>query len=106
MTEISTVAVIIAKPGSGDDVEHALRALAEATHGEDGCVHYSLHRGLQDSNVFFTVEKWRAQGDLDAHLASPHVAAAFAAAGALLAAPPNIMPAAPITVGDPAKGVF
>lgn len=106
MTEISTVAVITAKPGSGDETEQALRALVEATHAEEGCLHYSLHRGLQDPNVFFTVEKWRAHDDLDTHLASPHVAAGFATAGALLAAPPNIMPAAPMSVGDPAKGVF
>ncbi|PZS13444.1 MAG: antibiotic biosynthesis monooxygenase [Pseudonocardiales bacterium] len=106
MTEVSTVAVIIAKPGSSAEVERALRDLVEASHAEPGCLHYSLHRGLPDPNLFFTVEKWGSQGDLDAHLGSSHVAAALTAAGTLLAAPPNIMPAEPLTVGDPDKGVF
>ncbi|MDQ6848559.1 MAG: antibiotic biosynthesis monooxygenase [Actinomycetota bacterium] len=106
MTEISTVALITAKPGSGDDVGTALRELAAATHGEDGCLQYSLHRGLQEPDVFLTIEKWRSKADLDAHLSSPHLQAALAAAGELLAEQPRIIPAQPMGVGADGKGAF
>ncbi len=33
MAEISTVALITARPGRGDELEGLLRPLAEATHG-------------------------------------------------------------------------
>ncbi|MEO8889391.1 MAG: putative quinol monooxygenase [Jatrophihabitantaceae bacterium] len=106
MSEINTIAIITAKPGSADAVEQALRTLAEATHGEQGCIRYTLNRGLQDPNVFVTIEKWRSQEDLDGHMASPHVAATFAAAGEHLAAAPVIVPAEALSVGDAAKSAF
>lgn len=106
MSAISTVAVITAKPGSGDEVETILRTLAEATHGEEGCQLYSLQRGLEDSDVFVTVEKWASSADLAAHMASPHIAAALGAAGELLAVPPQIIPATPLTVGASDKNTY
>lgn len=106
MAELSTVAVITGKPGTGDVLEEALRALAEETHGEDGCVLYSLQRGIRDRDTFVTVEKWESAGHLDAHLASPHVAAALTAAADLLAEPPRIVATEPLTVGDPAKAAY
>ena len=106
MAEISTVAVITAQPGRGDELEALLRPLAEATHGEDGCVLYSLQRGLEERDVFVTVEKWESAGHLEQHLASPHVAAALAGAGDILAEPPHIIAAEPLTVGDPAKSTY
>ncbi|MEO6886250.1 MAG: putative quinol monooxygenase [Jatrophihabitantaceae bacterium] len=106
MSEISTVAIITAKPGSAEQVEQALQTLAEGTHAEEGCLHYSLHRGLQDPNVFVTIEKWRSQEDLDTHAKSAHIAAAFATMGEHLAGRPTIVPATPLAVGDPTKGTF
>jgi quinol monooxygenase YgiN len=103
MTEISTIAVITAKPGSGPVVEAALRELVAATHAEPECILYSLQRGIEDENVFITVEKWQSQAALDAHMASPHLAAAFAAAGEHLAAQPQIITAQPLDAGDEAK---
>lgn len=106
MPDISTVAVITAKPGAGDQVEQILRDLVEASHAESGCVSYTLHRGLQDRDVFVTVEKWDSPDSLDAHLASAHVGEAVAASSALLGAPLQIIPAAPLVVGDSSKGAF
>lgn len=103
MTEISTVAVITAKPGSGPTVEAALRELAAATHGEDECLLYSLQRGLADPDVFVTVEKWKSQAGLDAHLQSPHLQAALAAAGEHLAVAPQIIAAEALDAGEAAK---
>ena len=106
MSEVSTVAVITARPGRGDELEVLLRRLAEGTHAEDGCVLYSLQRGLQDRDVFVTVEKWESSGHLDAHLAGPAVQAALSGAEALLAGAPQIIPAEVLTVGDPAKSAY
>lgn len=106
MPEISTVAVITARQGSADLVEQALRRLAEATHAEPGCLRYSLQRGIEDPNVFVTIEKWDSQESLQQHLASDHIAGALVATGEALAAPPQIMPLSPIEVGDPAKSAF
>jgi quinol monooxygenase YgiN len=106
MAGISVVAVITAKPGSGDEVEAMLRGLAESTHGEDGCALYSLQRGLEDRDVFVTVEKWDSQEALQAHLGGPAVAAALATGGALFAGPPQVIPAEMLALGDPTKSTY
>ena len=103
---IGTVAVIAGKPGTGDQLEAALRELAAATHGEEGCILYSLQRGVAEPDTFVTVEKWRSQEDLDAHMQSPHIAAALGAATDLLAKEIVIVPTNVLEVGDPAKGTF
>ena len=74
MSEISTVAIITAKPGSGTEVERVLRDLAVATHAEPGCLLYSLQQGMRDPDVFVTVEKWDSMESLESHLASDHLA--------------------------------
>ena len=106
MADISVVAVITAKAGHGDEVEAMLRGLAESAHGEDGCMLYSLQRGLEDRDVFVTVEKWSSQDALQAHLGGPGIAAAMATGGALLAGPPQIIPAEMLQLGDPAKATY
>lgn len=106
MPEISTVAIITAKPEGAEQVAAELTKLADATHAEAGCLHYSLHRGLEDPNTFVTIEKWDSAESLQQHLASDHIAAALGATSELLTVPPQIVPAAPMAVGDPAKGTF
>ena len=78
MSEISTVAIITAKPGRGTEVERALRDLAAATHAEPGCLLFSLQQGMRDPDVFVTVEKWDSLESLESHLASDHLASALA----------------------------
>ena len=45
------------------------------------------------------MESWRAQADLDAHLQTPHVQAALAAAGDALDGAPGIHPLHPVGQG-------
>jgi len=106
MSEISTVAIITAKPGSGTEVERALRDLAVATHAEPGCLLFSLQQGMRDPDVFVTVEKWDSMESLESHLASDHLASALARTEDLLATSPQIIPAQPLTVGEPAKSTY
>lgn len=92
MAELSVVAVLTAKPGQEDVVRQALSALVPPTRDEEGCLGYELFESGAAPGVFVTQERWRGQEDLDAHMQTPHVAQAFAAAGDSLAAAPGIHP--------------
>ena len=106
MPAIGTTAIITANPESAAEVEAALTELAVATQAEEGCVMYSLNRGLQEPNVFVTVEKWDSLDALQAHLASPHVTAALSRTGELLAEAPRIIPTEAMAVGDSTKNAY
>lgn len=96
MADLNVVAVISAKTGSEDAIRAALTTLTEASKGEEGCRGYELFESAAAPGTFVTVEKWRSQEDLDAHLRTPHVGAALAAAGDHLTAPPAIHPLQPV----------
>ncbi len=96
MPEIHVVALIPAKPDAVDDVRSALGTLAEETRKEEGCVAYDVYTSGADPATFVTVEVWRAQADLDAHFATPHMAAAMAAADGRLSGDISIHPLVPL----------
>jgi quinol monooxygenase YgiN len=97
MADLPVVAVITAKAGSEQQVQQALTALVEPTRSEPGCISYELLVSAADPATFITVETWRSQADLDAHLQTPHVQQALAAAGDHLAEAPAIHPLRPVT---------
>lgn len=97
MSEIDTVAVMKAKPGSETTVSDALTKLVPPTLAEEGCLDYRLYESTSEPGTFVTIERWRSQEDLDAHMQSDHIAEALAAAGDHMAAPPGIHPLTPIT---------
>jgi quinol monooxygenase YgiN len=73
MSEIVVVGSFTAKPGKEREAEEAFAALVEPTHGEEGCILYALHRGVDDPLRLAFVERWESREALDAHLGSPHV---------------------------------
>ncbi|MBT0566127.1 putative quinol monooxygenase [Williamsia sp. CHRR-6] len=77
MSELHVVATIAVKPGTEAEVGAALRTLVTATQAEEGCNYYEAFESASTPGTFVTVERWRSQADLDAHMASPHVAAAL-----------------------------
>lgn len=81
MPNLDVVAVITAKPGSEPTVEAALKALAGSSRKEQGCISYELFSSASVPATFVTIEKWQSQEDLDAHMASTHMADAITAAG-------------------------
>lgn len=95
MPDIDVIAILIAKPGSGPVVGAALHDLVAPTRAETGCISYDLFASAESKETFFTVEKWRSKADLDAHMTTPHIAAALAATGDHLAAAPGIHPLIP-----------
>lgn len=96
MSDLRAMATIPAQPEAVEQVRAALQDLVAATRAEEGCVAYDLFESGAAPGTFVTIETWRSQDDLDAHLASAHVAAAFAAAGPLLAGEVAIHPLAPV----------
>ncbi len=92
MADLQAVAVLTAKSGSQQQVSEALAALVEPTRSEAGCVSYQLFVSAADPATFITLETWRSQADLDAHMQTPHVQQALAAAGEHLAAAPAVHP--------------
>jgi len=93
--DIDVIAVLTSKPGSEDVVGSALRDLVAPTRQEEGCVSYDLFESAAAPGTFVTMERWRAQADLDAHMQTDHVGAALAAAGDHLAEAPAIHPLVP-----------
>lgn len=96
MPDLDVVAVLVAKPGQEDVVRAALTALVAPTREEEGCLAYALSESAAAPGTFVTVERWRAQADLDAHLQTPHVQQALGAAGDALAGAPGIHPLVPL----------
>ncbi|MBC7723287.1 MAG: antibiotic biosynthesis monooxygenase [Burkholderiaceae bacterium] len=96
MPDLNVVAVLTAKPGSQDALRAALESLLEPTRAEEGCLHYELFTSLADPLSFVTIERWRGQADLDAHMASDHIARALGVAADLFAASPATHPLAPV----------
>lgn len=96
MSDLNVVAVLKAKPGSEAVLQAALAELVQPTRAESGCLSYELFSSLSDPTTFVTVERWRGQDDLDAHMQTPHIAAALQAAGDALDGGPSIHPLAPV----------
>lgn len=98
---LQVTATITAQPGSEAAVRDALQSLVRATREkEEGCLSYSLYVSAADPTAFVTIESWRGQDDLDAHMQTEHVQAALGAVGDQLAAPPAIHPLEPIDLAD------
>jgi quinol monooxygenase YgiN len=96
MSELNVVATIPVKPEHVDALRAALTQLAEATREESGCLSYDLFESAAAPGTFVTLERWVDQAALDAHMESPHVAAAFAAADGALAGEVAIHPLVPV----------
>ena len=88
---IHVMASIVVKPQHTDDARAQLVELAGKTRAEAGCVSYELFQRADKPHVFRTVEEWRTQADVDAHMKTPHVAAAIAAAGPMMAEPLDVV---------------
>lgn len=80
------VAVLVSKPDKNEELAGLLRELAAASRGDAGCLSYTFARDLDDPNVFRSFETWESKEAAEAHMQTPHIAAALAAAPSLVAA--------------------
>jgi quinol monooxygenase YgiN len=100
VAELNVIAVLTAKPGSESIVAQSLTDLVGSTRSEPGCLSYELFASSADPTVFVTIEKWRSQEDVDAHMQTEHIAHVIATAGEHFGAPPAIHPLAPIETAE------
>ena len=70
---LGVVAWVRAEPGAEDTVREALTAFVAPTLEEEGCIDYQLHAVNDDPGLFYFVEYWRSEEDLERHIASPHI---------------------------------
>ena len=103
--EVTVVATMKIKPEDEERALGILKSVIAASHREEGCVRYTLHRAKNQPGAFSIVEVWRSQDDLDAHFKEPHLAP-IADALAMLIEPPQILFCEPVTVGDAEKGAL
>ena len=100
---VTVIATFTLKPEQEDEALEILKGVVAASHGEDGCLLYTLHRASNKPHTWSIVEKWRSQEDLDAHFKMPHMQP-MANAVEMLAEPPTILFSEPVAVGDESKG--
>lgn len=104
MPEVVVVGSFKINPGKEEEALEAARALVEPTHGEDGCILYALHRGVDDPARLIFVERWQSRELLDAHLASDHVSALLARADELWGDNGEITVCEAVPAGESKKG--
>jgi quinol monooxygenase YgiN len=85
------LARITVKPEAADSARQLLTTLVAQSRKEEGCVSYELYQQAATPHVFQTVEQWKDEAAAKAHMGTPHVGAAIAAAGPLFAAAPEIL---------------
>jgi quinol monooxygenase YgiN len=70
--QVTLIALFKAKEGSEIILEEALRALADLSRAEPGCVGYILHRHEKDPLRLMLFENWKNQAVLDEHMEKPY----------------------------------
>ena len=81
---LHVVATIPTDPAASDAVRAGLADLIAATRAEEGCLAYAAYESSAVPGTYVTVEEWREQADLDAHMQTPHIAQAFDTLGPVL----------------------
>jgi quinol monooxygenase YgiN len=91
MSEVHVFATVTAGPGHADALRDVLKDLVTASHEEPGVLQYILHEDPKNLGNFYVFEAYKDQDAANAHMASPHLATAFAKAGALVGGAPSII---------------
>ncbi len=79
-----------ALPGRREDLVAAAADIAAATRGDDGCLSYGFYAALDDADTIVSIETWRDQVALDAHMSHPHTQQFIARVGDLLDGTPRM----------------
>ena len=75
MSEVSVVAISIAKPACEALLKEALEALVEPVRHEAGALQYTLYQDKKESRRFVIVERWANDAAFQAHVVAPHIEA-------------------------------
>jgi len=93
---LRVVATIPIDPARAAEAAAALATLATASREEEGCYAYDVFESAAAPGTFVTVEAWRSQADLDAHMGTTHIGAAFEVLGPAIAGDIAIHPLKPV----------
>lgn len=96
MTDIDVVATIPIRADAAEAAKPHLLELAAGTRAEEGCLSYELHESAAVPGLFVTVERWRTEEDLAAHMRTEHVQRAFAVLTPSLAGEVAVHPLQPV----------
>jgi quinol monooxygenase YgiN len=89
-TRITVVARVKARPGKMAVLEKEIVQLMKHTHRESGCLHYSVHCGIEPADELVTIERWGARGDLDNHMKMPFLTSLLERLPDYVVGPPEI----------------
>ena len=87
---ITVVARVLCRPEKIGEMRQLLADVAQRSRQESGCLGYSVLRGREEPHEVITVEIWKDQAAIDAHMASAHVGELFARVPGLVASAPEI----------------
>ena len=74
MVQLTPNGTVRAQSGRGAEMEPLLRAMASTGLSDPGCGHYSIHRSLEDADLFLMVGFWDSKqakervGETDANM--------------------------------------
>ncbi|MFD9729381.1 putative quinol monooxygenase [Streptomyces sp. NPDC059072] len=89
-TSVTAIARLRALPGREAEVRAQALALVAPTRAEAGNLSYRPYEDPVAPGAWVVLEEWADDSSWQAHLASPHLAAALARTTALLAEPPVV----------------
>lgn len=72
---MDVIAKIVLKKQYKDVFDKGMTALIEATLEEPGCQRFEVYEDRDQECVYWLVERWRSQTDLEDHYAQPYVRA-------------------------------
>ena len=75
------------KPETRTEITQSLQGIAEKITKLEGCINTSIYQTIDDENIFFFIEEWRKQRNLDDHIKSSLFAALLGIKGLLVKAP-------------------
>jgi len=84
-----------------DDLLAAARRVCEASRGDAGCLSYGFFADIEDPDRVVSLEMWRDESSLSAHMLHEHTTAFLGIATDLLEAPPTVTQYA---IDDPPVG--
>jgi quinol monooxygenase YgiN len=73
LSEVSCVAITVAKVGYQDRVREALEGLIAPVHKERGVIQYDLFQDPNEQRRFVFIERWETIEEFNAHCAAPHI---------------------------------
>ena len=62
-------------PENVDGLRRQMTTMMAASQDEDGCLDYNYAEDVAEPGLIHVFERWRDQAALDAHFATPHMAA-------------------------------